>query len=476
VTSTRNSTADGRDVRALSSDDFKTVFDNAADGLFIHPLDSDEILAVNDRLTELLGYSREELLGMRVSEITADGWDPPVAAADRIEEAREAGQVRFEWRDQRKDGTTLPVEVTLTVVELDAGERVLASVHGIEERKRQERRARAIFDQTYQFTGLMEPDGTILEANETALEFGGIDREDVIGKPIWEAYWFAYSDAIQQQGRAAVQRAAEGEFVRRNLEVRGAEGTEVIDFSIRPVTDDRGEVTLLIPEGRVITELVEHRERLAAYNRIMRHNLRNQLTSINGYATKIRELADDPRVGQFGEQVLRASTRLERIGEQIRELDQLRERAAPGERIDIAALLDDIAAEHAGGGAADDEPTPHVAVPDGTTVRNDRHLLRLVVDQLVENAIEHGAPPIRLTATPTTRGEERGVEIRVCDDGNGIPTREYEPVLDGRSDPVEHTTSIGLLVAKWAADDLGGTLAFDTGDGTTATVWLPDEG
>ncbi|MBZ6495005.1 sensor histidine kinase [Natrinema longum] len=123
-------------------------------------------------------------------------------------------------------------------------------------------RYESIFNRTYQFTGLLEPDGTVIEANDAALEFGGIDRDAVIGTPIWEAYWFRRSESLQRQTKADVERAAGGEFVRRKIEVQGADETAIIDFSIRPVRDEQGTVTLLVPEGRDITELDDRRREL----------------------------------------------------------------------------------------------------------------------------------------------------------------------------------------------------------------------
>jgi PAS domain-containing protein len=70
-----------------------------------------------------------------------------------------------------------------------------------------ERRFRAIFDQTFQFIGLMSVDGTLLEANETALAFAGIGQDDVIGKKFWDTPWWTHSPQLQERLRAAVHRA-----------------------------------------------------------------------------------------------------------------------------------------------------------------------------------------------------------------------------------------------------------------------------
>jgi PAS domain S-box-containing protein len=119
-----------------------------------------------------------------------------------------------------------------------------------------ERLFRAIFDQSYQFIGLMEPDGTLIEANQTAVQFAGLTLEDVVGKPFWETYWWQISPTTQEQLKAAIARAAGGELVHYDVEVQGANGQIIIiDFSIKPIRDVSGKVVLLIPEGRDITDL-----------------------------------------------------------------------------------------------------------------------------------------------------------------------------------------------------------------------------
>ncbi|MGB7443706.1 MAG: PAS domain S-box protein, partial [Coleofasciculaceae cyanobacterium] len=118
-----------------------------------------------------------------------------------------------------------------------------------------ERRFRAIFDQTFQFTGLLTPDGILLEANQTALDFGGFALKDVVGKPFWEARWWTLSPQTQEKLQEAIARAKEGEFVRYEAEVQGADNQVImIDFSLRPILNETGQVILLIPEGRDITE------------------------------------------------------------------------------------------------------------------------------------------------------------------------------------------------------------------------------
>jgi PAS domain S-box-containing protein len=126
-----------------------------------------------------------------------------------------------------------------------------------------ERRFRAIFDQTFQFIGLLTVDGRLLEANRTALAFAGIREEDVIGKPFWDTPWWTHSPDLQQQLRDAVAAAGRGEFVRLEATHPAADGTlHHVDFSLKPVRDESGSVVLLIPEGRDVTDRQQAEETL----------------------------------------------------------------------------------------------------------------------------------------------------------------------------------------------------------------------
>jgi len=131
--------------------------------------------------------------------------------------------------------------------------------------RRSERRFRAIFDQTYQFIGLTTPDGTLIEANRTALDVFGIEESDVLNRPFWEAPWWAHSSEQQDRLRDAMARAAAGELVRFEAWHPAPDGSiRYVDCSIKPVRDEAGNVYLLIPEGRDITDRKRTEEALEA--------------------------------------------------------------------------------------------------------------------------------------------------------------------------------------------------------------------
>ncbi|WP_193197676.1 PAS domain S-box protein [Nostoc sp. MG11] len=130
-----------------------------------------------------------------------------------------------------------------------------------------ERRFRAIFNGTFQFTGLLTPEGIVLEANQALLDFGGLQPEDVVGRSYWETRWWTISYETQNQLKVAIALAARGEFVRYEVDVLGVNQTvRTIDFSLKPLIDETGKVALLIAEARDITELKQAQAALQQVN------------------------------------------------------------------------------------------------------------------------------------------------------------------------------------------------------------------
>ncbi len=518
------------------------------------------------------------------------------------------------------DTDEMLIEVARTLAEHTTT--ALDRVERSEELRASERRLRAIFDHTFQFTGLLEPDGTLIEANDTALEFGGLDREEILGKKLWEAYWFNYRDELQSQVRAAVERAADGEFIRDEIVVRGNDREANIDFSLRPVTDEDGTVTLLIPEGRDITELKERErelrrerdhvrrterladvgglvidpesgavnstdgarglfdadegfeltlskffdhlhaadrdavresiadcrtdgiafdleirivtvtgrirwvrlegervtedggprircvvrdvtdrrereQRLMVLNRVLRHNLRNQLTVVGGYAEQLSEYFDGlesaDRSGSLSDDggspsgqtpavpIARAKAQASAIKDSSDELLSLAEKVRTFERaIERVETTGDVEVRPVVVSLVEERrrkyPNAEITLDiEDVTIRGNEELVRLAVGELLENAIVHneGQRP-EITITSSAESDDR-VTISVGDDGPGIPEMEREVLRNGEESPLLHGSGIGLWTVNWLITRMGGHVSIDDNDpsGTVVTVTVP---
>ncbi|MFV1883168.1 MAG: PAS domain-containing protein [Balneola sp.] len=123
---------------------------------------------------------------------------------------------------------------------------------------------RSIFNNTFNFTGLLEPDGTLIEANKSALDFGGFSLEDARGLNFADAPWWSLSEETIWKLREAIKKCASGEFIRYDADVVGGDGKVItIDFSMAPIFNEQGEVIYLVPEGRDISERIELEKEIA---------------------------------------------------------------------------------------------------------------------------------------------------------------------------------------------------------------------
>ena len=133
--------------------------------------------------------------------------------------------------------------------------------------REREQRFQAVFNQTFQFMGLLDPQGVVLEVNRVALEFIKAGRESVVGRPFWKGPWWADSPQTREQLEADVAKAALGRMV--NFEVAiGNDGEHIdLEFSLMPVTDKSGRVLLLLVVGHDITDRKRAEEGLRKLSR-----------------------------------------------------------------------------------------------------------------------------------------------------------------------------------------------------------------
>jgi len=169
-----------------SENKFRSLVDNTPDALFLHDLKA-HILDVNQTAVERYGYAREELLGMTTADIDPD-YVHREDGGRFWTQLNEDGQIRFEGRHRRKDGTILPVAVSLSAVELQGNERILALAADITERKKAERalresveRFRDLVEHSFDLICTHDLEGRLLSVNPAAESITGYTAEELVG-------------------------------------------------------------------------------------------------------------------------------------------------------------------------------------------------------------------------------------------------------------------------------------------------------
>ena len=343
---------------------------------------------------------------------------------------------------------------------------MLLYLRDVTESKRRIRRFESIFNQTFQFTGLLEPDGTVIEANDAALTFAGLDRDDLVGELFQETIWWSHSTAVYERLTESIERAAAGEFVRYETDVRGADGLAIIDFSIKPVTDDDGSVVSLVVEGRDVTTQQRQRKHLSVMQRVMRHNMRNDLGKVRGWSELMTAESDpDARREQFQriENVLAHWHGMVDKMKEIRQLFDSEPRLEPLERIVRETVT-----------AANE------AYPDHRIVADTRHSIpvpasvQTAVRELVSNATDvDGVETIEIE---TVVGDGGWVEIVVRDDGPGLPAVESGVLETGEETPLVHGQGLGLWMVRMIVTQAGGDVSVESGaEGSSIRLQLPTD-
>jgi len=185
-------------------------------------------------------------------------------------------------------------------------------------------RFRAIFNQIFQFTGLLSKDGILLEVNQTALDFIGLNSEDIINRPFWEIYSWSISAKTQDELKEAIVRAGQGELIRYEVEVLGKDNQVMtIDFSLRPFTEKAGKVTMLIAEGRDITARKET-EKVLQFQASVLNRIDNAVisTDLNG-TIKTWNYAAERVYGYKAEEIIGKSVALLYFPEEIAQMESL---------------------------------------------------------------------------------------------------------------------------------------------------------
>ncbi|GAA0666315.1 PAS domain S-box protein [Natronoarchaeum mannanilyticum] len=268
----RNEEADGRFYRDL--------VDEASDAILVVD-GSSTIRFANDTVAEVFGYAPDEIEGEPLTMLIPESLRENHLAG--MEAYLDSGERTIDWNyvelpGRHSDGRELTLAISFEEHYRD-GERLFSGiVRDVTERNARERRLReykrqfdAVFDDPDSFIVLLDPDGIVRKANDTALKFVDADFESVHGAPFWNTPWWDHSGAPREKLEEWVERAAGGESVRYEATHHGPDGeTATIDGTIRPVTDEDGRVVSLIAEGRDISERQRIQEELQTSERSLR--------------------------------------------------------------------------------------------------------------------------------------------------------------------------------------------------------------
>lgn len=299
----------------------------------------------------------------------------------------------------------------------------------------------------------------VLDANATTAELFGRSPQSMIGDPI--------NSIVTGLEGSDLSAGATG-----TIPLRTTKGHRRFQFSVSAVddaeTDPGGEAD---PVARIVllrdvTDRQTREQRLSVLNRVLRHNVRNELDVVLAYADRIDD--EDVRDG-----IRDSATDLVELSSKAREAeDVMTASAGSPEPVDLAAVAREVVEQYR---TAERPCEVSLSSPDELLVSSHRSVVRRVLSELVDNAITHAdhSPRIEITVRASPDG---AAELVVADDGPGIPARERKILDNGTETQLEHGSGIGLWFVNWAVTQLGGDLSFRENEptGSVVTVRLHD--
>jgi len=347
--------------------------------------------------------------------------------------------------------------------------------------KSSERKFRAIFDHTFEFIWLLSPEGIILEGNKTALDFASLDRDQVIGIPLVETAWWKHSEKLQEHLKQAIEEARQGRFVRFEANHLSKDGSSLaVDFSLKPVLDDDGNVILLIPEGRDISEKKEAEKRVSEFYSTVSHELRTPLTSIRGAFG----LLEGGKAGELSSKakhlVEMGRSESERLVRLINDILDIRKIEAGKlelkfEVIDPVALVNKTI-QALTAFASDAHVTLQANFQTEARISGDLDRLTQVLTNLISNAVKF--TPEGGQVVVECSEANRSLHIAVSDTGPGIKKEDLRKLfqmfaqLDSSDSRMKGGTGLGLAISKAIVEQHDGQIGVNSEYGHGSTFWV----
>lgn len=327
-----------------------------------------------------------------------------------------------------------------------------------------EQRFRGIFDGAFQLMALLTPEGILLEINQTALELCGAKSEDLVNLPLWESNLWQDSLETQIWLKTAIDNAANGELIRNEMLITGVGDIKLcIDFSLKPVKNQVGKVTLLIAEGRDISarkraeaQLQESLQEKEWLLKEIHHRVKNNLNIVSSLLKlQSQNITDTAALALFRESQNRLKT-MGLIHEKLYQSLDLRRIEAKDYISKLASTIFDsykvsTKAISLNLDVADIWIDPDTAIPCG-----------LIINELVTNSLKYafgegkkGEIGIKLDLE-----KDRSINLIVCDNGIGLPANLN----------IEEVESLGLQLVFNLTEQLGGNLEIDRASGTAFKI------
>ncbi len=493
---------------------YRRLFEAARDGILILDPETGKITDANPFMSELLGYSRKELLGKELWQIGLLKDEKASQCAFR--QLRRKRFIRYEDLPlQTKTGQRHEVEFVSNLYQENGHEVIQCNIRDITTRKKTEQalheseeRYRTLFNSIDEGFCVIEMlydksnkavDYRFLEVNRSFQKQTGLRH--AAGKrirelvPAQEEYWFETYGGVALTG-IPVRFVHEARAMKRWFDVYafrlGGPESRKVAILFTNITERRAaEAALLEAKNNIARHslelelVVDERTRalqatigeLEAFSYSVSHDMRAPLRSMQSYAQfLVEEYAGklDEKATDYLQQIMRSGNRLDRLIQDVLSYTRILHSKAPMQPVNLDRLVRDIIETIPNGQPIKAEVIILTPLPD---VSGNEALLA----QCVSNLLSNGVKFVRPGATPhleisAQTMDDAWIRISFKDDGIGIAAEDHARIFRlferVHASADYEGTGIGLTIVRKAVERMAARVGFESEPGKGSNFWI----
>ena len=477
-------TREKRQELTISEDKYRGLFENANEGIILlknHPL---QIADVNREVEKVTGYIKGELVQKEVFDLFP--LEEMEKARDYFKEVAEIGEGRTDSLSlMKKEGVS--TEVDLSTKRIDLGDesfyqmifRDLTEQRKLEKKIRQSKRnLEAIFDGIRDQLSIQAPDYRILRVNRAVVENYQTTFEKLLNQKCYEAYF----QRSQPCEKCPVSVTIETKQPATSIMKSSKDNTTLQIFSY-PILDEKGNLLSVIEYTKDITEEQRLQEQLIQSEKLagigilasgVAHEINNPLSGIIGMAEIALEEEDPTKNESYLKDILDCAQRISEIVKGLRSYSRAAKKGEQG-LVDLNEVLEEtlkmvrlVAQKTPVEVIKKFQPVEKIQANIGE--------IQQVFTNLITNAFQAmDGKGGKLVLSTRSIGDS--VEVKVSDDGMGIPQKYLNQIFDPfftTKKPGEGT-GLGLNIVYRIVTQYEGTINVESKEqvGTTFTIKFP---
>ncbi|WP_083941343.1 PAS domain S-box protein [Pseudoduganella violaceinigra] len=484
-----------RDARQVESR-YRGLLESMPDAI-VMANSTGRIVLVNSQAERLFGFAPRELLGRPVEVLLPNrfrGGHASHRAQYFVQPRTRTMGAGLELYGLRKDGLEFPVEISLSMIQMEEGAIVMSAIRDIGDRKKAEQKFRGLLESAPDPMVIVNARGEIVLVNSQTEQLFGYQRQELLGKPIeiliparfagrHPAARNSFFDKAQPRAMGAgtelyAMRRDGSEFpVEISLSPLRTEDELLVSSAIRDISGRRQIERKLLEQKLELEQASKAKDRFLAS---MSHELRTPLNAILGFGQLLHNeklpLSQQQRYA-FAGNIVQAGQHLLHLINETLDLAKIEVGAVTLSLEPVA--LDELlheARKMIEAMADARQVTVYLSEPRGLCVKADRIRLRQIVLNLLTNAVKYNSKGGHVWVAMDRNALGR-TWLAVKDDGPGLSEEQLAGLFQpfnrlGQEGGSEEGSGIGLVLSKRLAELMNATIGVSStmGKGCTFTV------